>query len=87
MENTQTPVQETQELPKDLQDKLTSLKALASIHHLINNSSFKTNQFSQVDAAISFITILHGEMMKDAASHESADQVPELVQYKQQSNG
>ena len=67
-------------IPKDLQDQLSAIRALAATHDLISKGSFNVSKLAQVEQSILFLQSLHKQCMDQALSHPSADQVPELVE-------
>jgi hypothetical protein len=85
VETTSEP--QPQPLPKDLQDQLSAVRALASVHNLITNGTYGISKFEQVDKCIEFIKSLHEQCMQQCLSHPRSNEVPELDQVRNQREG
>jgi len=70
---------EKEEIPKDLQDMLGSLTALATIHTLLQRGMFQVTEHGAVASSIQYVEILHKQVMSDAKAHPKAHLSPQLV--------
>jgi hypothetical protein len=71
-------------IPKDLQDQLSAIRALAATHDLISKGSFNVSKLGQVEQSILFLQSLHAQCIEQALAHPSANEVPELVEVQSQ---
>lgn len=78
--------QEKQEvnLPEELKDKLSAIKALVTVHSLLGVGMFQHRHTPQLTESLKFLESLHKQVMEEALQHPDADKAPELVEYKQQ---
>jgi len=68
------------EIPKDLQDQLSSIRALAQCYNLLQKGYFPHGFGPAIDQSLQFLQALHGHAMSEAVKHPSASLVPELQQ-------
>lgn len=66
------------EIPQDLQDKISALRAIALTHKLLNTGTFTLAAHEGIKQSIAFLTALHEQLIVEAQNHPSADLVPEL---------
>ena len=69
------------EIPKDLQDKLGAVRALAACFNLLQRGSFTVEFHQQCALSLQFLQALHQQALGDACSHPKASLVPELQQF------
>ena len=81
MENVEQ-TQPATEVSQDLQDKLSAIKALVTVHSLLGAGMFQVRNAKTVEDSIQFITALHQQVMEEALNHPDADKVQELIDYK-----
>lgn len=70
--------QEPKAIPKDLQDQLNSIKAIASCFNLLQQAPFPFGFNIAVDQSLKFLQSLHEQMVTAAKSHPDSNLVPEL---------
>lgn len=75
-------VTEVKEVPKDLQDKVSSLKALSKIHKLLNEGTYHFGYMKDIEPSLVFLESLHSQVLEDALTHEDIDLVDELKALK-----
>lgn len=75
---TQSPVEEKPQVPKELQEKVAAVAALAQTHQLLNVGHFQVANSGRLVQSLQFITMLHAQMLNEAKSHPEALLVDEL---------
>jgi hypothetical protein len=70
----------TVSVPKDLQDKVNSLKVLISIHDLLSTSKHEGFKSKRLEEAFSFISALHTQLLEDVKAHPEANKIPGLIE-------
>ncbi len=70
----------TPEIPEDLKQKVSAIKALVSVHDLLNRGHFDGYLAPSLVASLKFIGALHTQMVAEAGEHELAYLVEELTQ-------
>ena len=68
----------TEEIPKDLQDKMGSLRALTSCHDLLQTGAFPLSFNERIKMSLTFLQALHTSALADALEHKDADKLLEL---------
>lgn len=80
----QSPVSEvpqTPEIPKDLQEKLGAVRALAGCYNQLQCGMFQVVDHANVQKSLQFLQALHQQALMDACQHPQASLVEELKQF------
>lgn len=72
----------TDTISQDLQNKVSSLKALATTHNLLQKGHYPYGYDDAIKQSLSFIQALHEQVMTEAINDPQAELVPELKQLK-----
>ena len=73
----------SKEIPKDLQEKINALKALATSNRLLTEvGSFSAIHFKAIDFCSAFLKDLYGRVAEDAIAHPDHELSEELVALK-----
>lgn len=75
------------EIPKDLQDKLGSARALTQTYNLLNSGYYPYGYSEAVGQSLAFIGALHSQALADCKAHPQSHLVPDFQQKQETSNG
>ncbi len=67
-------------VPKDLEDKVNSLKQLINIHDLLMQGQYQGHTNKRIGEAIVFIESLHKNLLDETQNHPDAALIPQLAQ-------
>lgn len=67
------------EIPKDLQDQVSSARAIALCYNLLQQAPFPFGHSQAVDQSLKFLQTLHEQVLSQAKAHPDASLVPELA--------
>lgn len=72
------------EVPKELEDQLGAVKALAQCYNLLQKGLYPHGYAPAIDQSLQFLQALHTQSLKNAMEHPQAHLVPELQQIKEE---
>lgn len=72
-----------QEVSKELQNKVGSIRALATAHNLIQKGYFPHGYNAAIEQSLAFLQALHEQVVAEAIQDPQADLVPEIQALKQ----
>lgn len=90
---TTTPVTDTvvppaaTELPKDLSDLWSSVKAVGTIHEVLQKGMYPYNYAAVLQGSFVFLEKLHEQCLTSVLAHKDSDMIPEVVEIKKQKAG
>lgn len=73
-------------IPKDLQDQIGAIRALATTYNLLDKGLFNHTQAQAVRMSLEFVKALYEKSVEEAFNHPEADKSPELMSLKGEAN-
>jgi len=73
-------------LPKDLDDQVKALRAIATTHNLLDSGRFTHQELPLIITSLKFLRSLHKQVLDSASIHPDAHLVPELKSLKEKEN-
>jgi len=74
----------SQEVSKDLLDKVQATKALVTVHSLLGVGMFQIRHQDQLKQSMDFITELHKQVLEECLLHPESDLVEDLVEFRKE---
>ena len=72
------PTKEVKLVPKDLQDKMGAIEAVATAFNVLDKGYFPHSYAQSVKLSLKFLQVLHEQSVEDALAHPQAHMVDEL---------